>query len=457
MGKPWLKFYDPHVPQTIAYPEVLLPQILDEAAEHFPDQTAVFFFGGRVKYGQVRAQANRFASALRETGFRKGDRLGLLLANMPQTIISSFGALKAGGIVVFFDPLAEEEELQRQLNEAGVEILVVLDLVLPRVDRIFFKTKLKQFIITGVKDYLPFPRDIFFNLAARGRGMNVKVARKPHIRLFQEFLLSGRSDLPPAEGGPGNPEEVAVMQYTSGTSGPPKGVLLTHQNLTANVLQASAWVGNLAKGEETFLSILPFHRAYGMTLGMNLPIHLAAMSIHLPRFEMTQVLPAIKKHRTSVFPAFPSMIESFSTYPDINRHKVSGIKIFWSTGKALPGEALENFERRIGRKVSETYGLTEASPLTHANPFYGKRKAGSIGIPLPDTEAKIVDPASGEKEMGVGESGELIVKGPQVMKGYWNRPEETKRTLRQGWLHTGDVARMDEDGYFYILGKLPKP
>jgi len=326
MGKPWLKFYDPPVPQTIAYPEFLLPQILDEAAEHFPDQTAVFFFGGRVKYDQLRAQANRFASALRETGFRKGDRLGLLLANMPQTIISSFGALKAGGIVVFFDPLAEEEELQRQLNEAGVEILVVLDLVLPRVDRIFSKTKLKQFIITGVKDYLPFPRDIFFNLAARGRGMNVKVARKPHIRLFKEFLLSGRSDLPPAEGGPGNPEEVAVMQYTSGTSGPPKGVLLTHQNLTANVLQASAWVGNLAKGEETFLSILPFHRAYGMTLGMNLPIHLAAMSIHLP-----------------------------------------------------------------------------------------------------DTEAKIVDPASGEKEMGVGEPGELIVKGPQVMKGYWNRPEETKR------------------------------
>jgi long-chain acyl-CoA synthetase len=457
MGKPWLKFYDPHVPQTISYPEILLPQILDDAAEHFPDQTAVFFFGGRVKYGQLRAQANQFASALREIGFRKGDRLGLLLANMPQTIISFFGALKAGGMVVLFDPLAEEEELQRQLNETGVEILVVLDLVLPRLDRIFPKTKLMRLIVTGVKDYLPFPRDFLFHLAAKGRGMNVKVARKSHILFFKEFLLSGRFDFSPPEGGPGNPDELAVMQYTSGTSGLPKGVLLTHRNVTTNVLQASAWVGNLAKGEETFLSILPFHRAYGMTLGMNLPIHLAAMSIHLPRFEMTQVLQAIKKHGTSFFPALPSMIESFSTYPDIDKHKVSGIKIFWSTGKALPGEALENFERRIGRKVCEAYGLTEASPLTHANPFYGKRKAGSIGIPLPDTEAKIVDPASGEREMPVGESGELIIKGPQVMKGYWNRPEETKRTLRQGWLHTGDVARMDEEGYFYILGKIPKP
>jgi long-chain acyl-CoA synthetase len=456
MEKPWLKFYDPHVPRNLKYPDILLQQILDDAADHFPEKTAAFFFGGKVKYRELRAHANQFANALRGIGFRKGDRLGILLANMPQTIVSTFGALKAGGVPVFFDPLAQEEELQRQLNDAAVETLVALDLVLRRVDPIFTKTKLKQFVITGVKDYLPFPRDFLFNLAAKGRGIQVKLARKPNIHLFKEFLLRGQSDSSTADKTPGSPEEVAFILYTSGTSGLPKGVLLTHKNLVANIMQASAWIGELEKGKEIFLSIPPFHQAYGMTMGMNLPIFSAAMSIHLPQFEIIQVLSTFKKHRPSFFPAQPTMIERLSTTPDIAKHKVSSVKICWSIGEPLPEEVLQTFERKVGRKVNEAYGLTEASPLTHANPILGKRKIGSIGIPLPDTDAKIVDVANGEREMPVGEAGELIVKGPQVMKGYWNRPEESSRALRQGWLHTGDMARMDEDGYFYITGKITK-
>jgi len=456
MEKPWLKFYDPHVPRNLKYPDILLQQILDDAADHFPEKTAAFFFGGKVKYRELRAHANQFANALRGIGFRKGDRLGILLANMPQTIVSTFGALKAGGVPVFFDPLAQEEELQRQLNDAAVETLVALDLVLRRVDPIFTKTKLKQFIITGVKDYLPFPRDFLFNLAAKGRGIQVKLARKPNIHLFKEFLLRGQSDSSTADKAPGSLEEVAFILYTSGTSGLPKGVLLTHKNLVANIMQASAWIGELEKGKEIFLSIPPFHQAYGMTMGMNLPIFSAAMSIHLPQFEIIQVLSTFKKHRPSFFPAQPTMIERLSTNPDIAKHKVSSVKICWSIGEPLPEEVLQTFERKVGRKVNEAYGLTEASPLTHANPILGKRKIGSIGIPLPDTDAKIVDVANGEREMPVGEAGELIVKGPQVMKGYWNRPEESSRALRQGWLHTGDMARMDEDGYFYITGKITK-
>lgn len=456
MEKPWLKFYDPHVPRNLKYPDILLQQILDDAADHFPEKTAAFFFGGKVKYRELRAHANQFANALRGIGFRKGDRLGILLANMPQTIVSTFGALKAGGVPVFFDPLAQEEELQRQLNDAEVETLVALDLVLRRVDPIFTKTKLKQFVITGVKDYLPFPRDFLFNLAAKGRGIQVKLARKPNIHLFKEFLLRGQSDSSTADKVPGSREEVAFILYTSGTSGLPKGVLLTHKNLVANIMQASAWIGELEKGKEIFLSIPPFHQAYGMTMGMNLPIFSAAMSIHLPQFEIIQVLSTFKKHRPSFFPAQPTMIERLSTNPDIAKHKVSSVKICWSIGEPLPEEVLQTFERKVGRKVNEAYGLTEASPLTHANPILGKRKIGSIGIPLPDTDAKIVDVANGEREMPVGEAGELIVKGPQVMKGYWNRPEESSRALRQGWLHTGDMARMDEDGYFYITGKITK-
>jgi long-chain acyl-CoA synthetase len=254
-----------------------------------------------------------------------------------------------------------------------------------------------------------------------------------------------------------NPDEAAVILYTSGTSGSPHGVLLTHRNLVANLLQTSAWVGNLEKGKEIFLSILPFHQIFGMTLAMNLPIYLAATAVHQPQFEVNQVLALIKKSRPTLFPASPPMIESLSNYPfDLNKFKMSGVKIFWSTGGPLEGEIMQNLERRIGRKVCEAYGLTEASPFTHANPIQGTRKAGSIGIPLPDTEAKIVDIESGEKEMPAGEPGELVVKGPQVMKGYWNQPEETARTLRQGWLHTGDLTRMDEDGFFYTTGKLKK-
>ena len=454
MEKPWLKFYDAHVPRNLEYPSILLQQILDDTADQFPEKKAVFFFGGKVTYGQLRAHVNQFANALRGIGFRQGDRLGILLANMPQTIVCTFGALKAGGVPVFFDPLAEEDELQRQLNDAEVEILVALDLVLRRVDPIFPKTKLKQFIITGVKDYLPFPRGFLFDLAAKGRGIQIRLARKPNIHPFKEFLLRSRSDSSAIP--PGNPEEVACIQYTSGTSGPPKGVLLTHKNLVANIMQAAAWMGKLEKGKEIFLAIPPFHQAYGMTMGMNLPIFSAAMSIHLPQFEIIQVLATFKKHRPSFFLAQPNMIERLSTIPEIAKYKVSSAKAFWSMGGPLPEEVLQALERKVGRKVSEAYGLTEASPLTHANPILGRRKVGSIGIPLPDTEAKIVDVADDEREMPVGEVGELIIQGPQVMKGYWNKPEESSRALRRGWLHTGDMARVDEDGYFYIVDKIGK-
>jgi long-chain acyl-CoA synthetase len=456
MDRPWLRFYDPHVPRKLEYPDILLPQILEGAAEDFPDRVAVFFFGGKVRYRELRALADQFAHALLGTGLKRGDSLGLLLPNMPQAIVSAFGAWKAGLVVFFFDPLVEEKELERQFHDAGVETLVALDLLLPRVDPIFSKTRLKNFIITGVKDFLPFPRDFLFSLAARGRGLHVKLARKPNVSQFKEFLQRGRPEpLPPGETA-ADPEEVAVVQYTSGTCGTPKGVMLTHRNLTANFRQVSAWMGNFQRGKEIFSSILPFHQAFGLTLAMNLPISLAAGAIHLPKFENLQFLRAVKSSRPTFFPAWHSMLESLAWNPNLAGYKISSIQSYLSLGQPLPEDALQNFERKAGGKVIEGYGLTEASPLSHANPFSGRRKGGSVGIPLPDTEAKIVDPQDGEVELPAGEAGELLIRGPQVMKGYWNLPEETARTLRQGWLHTGDLARMDEDGFFYILGRLGK-
>ncbi len=453
MQRPWLQFYDSHVPPHIEYPDILLQQFLDDAADKYPDRIGVFFFGGKVNFAELRAMANGFAHALREIGLERGDRLGLLLPNMPQTIVSAFGALKGGVTVFFFDPLADEEELKRQMNETGIETLVVLDLLLRRVDPIFSKTQLKKFIIAGVEDFLPFPRNWFFSLAAKGRGIHVKVARKSNIFPFREFLRKGGRDSP-GLGQPGKPDEPAVVQFTKGKGGRPKPALLTHRNLVANVLQVSAWRGAVEKGRETILAIVPFHEAYGMTLSLNLPLYLAASSVHLPRFEPVQFLNALKSRRPTVFPAHPSMIEALAWNSELARFKARSLHTCYSMGPPLSEEVLQSFEKKTGTKVIEGYGLTEASPLTHANPYGGIRKPGSIGIPLPDTDARIVDPAGEEKEMPPGETGELIIRGPQVMKGYWNRVGETEKTLRGGWLHTGDLARMDEDGFFYVTGKV---
>ena len=333
---------------------------------------------------------------------------------------------------------------------------MALDLLLRRIDPIFSQTKLKNFIITGVNDFLPFPRNLFFSLAARGRGIHVRLAKKPNIYPFKEFIQKSRPDPPSFEGMTGSPDEVAVVQYTRGTSGRPKGVPLTHKNLIANLHQVSTWLGNYQIGKEIFISILPFHQVQGMTLAMNLPIFWAAGAIQQPRFDPLQFLPAVKAHRPTIFPAHASMIESLVWNTDLAKYKISSIKTYCSLGQPLYEEVLQNFERKTGGRVMECYGLSEASPLTHASPIRGKRKVGSIGIPLPDTDAKIVAPEDGEKELPTGEAGELVIQGPQVMKGYWNQPEETGRTLYRGWLRTGDLARMDEEGFFYYVEKIKK-
>ncbi len=455
MEKPWLKFYDPGVPETIEIPAAPLDRILDEAADEFPEKTALLFFGGKVKYGTLRDEAGQFARALAAIGFQPGERVGILLPNMPQAVISFYGTLKAGGTAVFFDPLSEEGELERRLNDSAVETLVALDLILPRVDPIFPRTKLKHFIVAGVKEYLPFPRNFLFSLGARAKGMDVKIARKENVHAFKDFLLTGLSGGKTAGEVPYDPERGAAIQYTRGTSQVSRGVLLTHKNLLANLKQVSGWMGTPERGKEVILSISPFHEAYGMTLGMNLPIYLAGMSIQQPKFEEPQVLSALKKTRPSIFPALPFMIQPISYHPDF-KNLAAGIKVTWSMGPPIPVEVARKYEEYSGGRICECYGVTEGSPLTHANPLRGKGKTGSIGLPLPGTEARIVDPAGGEREMPVGEPGELVIKGPQVMKGYWNRADETARTLRQGWLYTGDQARMDAEGYFYILGKIKK-
>jgi long-chain acyl-CoA synthetase len=378
--------------------------------------------------------------------------LGLLLPNMPQTLVSMFGAIGAGVRPVFFDPLAEKEQLREQFNEAGLETLVLLDLMVPKLSPIFPQTKIKKFIVARVKDYLPFPKSLFFSLAARGYGLNVKLEKWPNLIPFKEFIATA-PDRSPADQGAFGPDDVAVIQYCDGISGKLRAIGLTHGNLRANLTQVSAWLGKDEKGKEIFLSVLPAHQPEGLTLAVSLPIYLAALSVQLPQFDPGRAMGAIQKHRPSFFPAFPSMIESLANRPLFGKEKLSSFKVCLSVGEELKPEILENFEKKTTGKVITGYGPRRAPVLTHANPLYGKRKVGSIGIPLPDTEAIIVNPADGDKEMTVGETGELVVKGPQVVNGYLKQAPETGGVFRRGWLHTGDLARMDEDGFFYLMGR----
>jgi long-chain acyl-CoA synthetase len=454
MERPWFKFYDACVPRSLSIPDISLPKFFDAAAGKFPRRPALLFFGSKMSYGELQANTNRFANALQTLGIKKGDHVGILLANMPQTVISTFGILKAGGVAVFFDPLIEPEEIRRQINDSGVETLVLLDLILPRVEKVFGQTRVKKFIFASVKDYLSFPRDFFFSLAAKGRGLHVKVVRKGNCHLFKEMVMAASPVSPPADLVPTDVHTGAIIQYTSGTEGPSKGVVLTHKNVVANTLQAASWYGNMEEHKEAFLSILPIHHVYGMTLAMNLPIHLGATSVHLPRFDPTQATGTIRKHRLTFFPAAPSMVESLSTFPGLDRKKVHSLKFCWAIGGSLSEEAVQGFERIVGKPLIPAYGLTETSALTHAAPKAESKKSGSIGIPLPNTDARVVNPEDHSKILPVGEPGELVVQGPQVMKGYWNNEEATAKAMGDGWLHTGDLARMDEDGYFYILGRV---
>jgi long-chain acyl-CoA synthetase len=454
MERPWLKFYNPHAPRNLEIPDIPVYRILEDTADRFPKRPAIYFFGAKMNYEELRNQMNLFTQALVNSGFQKGERLGMLLANMPQGVIGAFGAMKAGVTPVFFDPLIENEEIHRQLNDSRVETVVILDIILPRVAKVFPQTRVKKFIVASVKEYLPFPRNFFFSLAAKGRGLNVNIPRQANFFSFKQMIQNTLLDPSSQAGASIGGSAEAVIQYTSGAEGSPKGVVLTHRNLVANAMQAASWMGEGEKGKESFLSILPFHHAYGMTLGMNLPILRGAASVHFPRFETGQALANIHKQKITFFPASPPMVEALATYPLVSRKRVSSLKSCWAVGGAISEETIKGFERNMAARLIPFYGLTEASPLTHGAPVLGKRKEGSVGIPLPNTDARIVDPQDPAREKPVGEEGELIIRGPQVMKGYWKNPEGTAKALPEGWLHTGDLARMDEEGYFYILRKL---
>jgi long-chain acyl-CoA synthetase len=449
--KPWLNFYEEGISASLAYPDLTLGNVLKETARKFPSRPALVFYGKKMTYAELDALANRFANALTRLGVGKGDRVALMLPNIPQMVISFYGTLKTDAVAVATNPLYHEHELEVQLNDCGAQTLVALDIFYPVISHVLPMTRVKNLILCRIKDFLPFPLNLLYPLKAGMDGKRVRVRQAPDIYNFMK-LLKGESS-----GDPGiqaSPADTAILQYTGGTTGVPKGAILTHRNLVVNAVQCRAWLLIRNEGEDRIMAVLPFFHVYGLTAAMNFSVLIAAEMILLPKFHTTEVLDAIAKYQPTFFPGIQAMYLAISNHPRIHKYDLTSIKAAISGAGPLMHEVQEKFEQLTRARIVEGYGLSEASPVTHANPVYGRRKVGSIGLPWPDTEAKIVDIETGEKILPVGKAGELVVRGPQVMKGYWNMPEETALTLRNGWLHTGDIARMDEEGYFYIVGRI---
>ncbi len=444
--RPWFKKYEPNVPYSLNYEEVPLFKILEDSAVKYPKKTAITFYNYSITYEELLKKVESLKTALYDLGIRKGDRVALMLPNTPHYIISYFAVLKLGAIVVQMNPLYSKSEMEFILKDSSAKALITLDLFLDKVLQIKDNIPTKIFIIGRVKEFLNFPLNFLYSL----KTIFSKIPPIPNdFHVFSSLLYTNPKIIDVQI----NPkEDVAVLQYTGGTTGRPKGAMLTHFNLYANVKQLLAWTTNIDYGNERTLVVIPLFHVYAMTVGMNYTLAIGGNVVLLPKFDLKQVIEAIEKHKITNFPGVPAIYNAINNYKEISKYNLTSIKLCLSGAAPLPIQVKQQFEKITGAKLIEGYGLSEASPVTHANPIYGENREGSIGLPLPDTDAKIVDLKTGE-ELPPGKEGELIIKGPQVMKGYWNNEEETKQVLKDGWLFTGDIAKMDEDGYFYIVDR----
>ncbi|UCH57026.1 MAG: long-chain fatty acid--CoA ligase [Candidatus Bathyarchaeota archaeon] len=444
------KNWPEEVPYTMEYPKIPIFDMLDESARKHPDATAIIFQDKILTYRELREAAYRFAKALQDMGVEKGDRVALFLPNIPQFVISYYGALRAGAILTTISPLYKEREVEHQLNDSGSETLIVLDILYPEVEGIKDKTKLKHVIVASIKEYLPTVKRVLGSLL--GKVPSHKVERGSGIYFFQELLQAHEPNPSEVEVDP--KKDLALLQYTGGTTGLPKWAMLTHYNLVSNAYMCNAWL-NAQEGEEVQVNVLPLFHIYGMTVTMNNAIATAGSMILIPRFDPLEVLGSIQKYKATIFGGVPTLYAVLISHPKISEYDLSSMKFCISGASPLPPEVQKRFMEITGGVLVEGYGLTEASPVTHANPLdptLDTVKIVSIGLTWPDTDAKIVHEATGV-ELPVGMVGELTIKGPQVMKGYWNMPEETANVLKNGWLYTGDYAKKDEDGYFYIVDR----
>ena len=450
MTRPWQQHYDPGVPLAVEPAAAAIPSLLHEAARTSPQGIALAFLGTRLTYGRLAQEAARLAQNWGRLGLAPGDRLAIFLPNCPQLVLAYMAAMRLGAVVVMLNPLLGPKEVEYQLQDSGARWLVALDHLLPKVDRVLDGVGLTRLIVTGIADYLPFPLNWLYPLKARLQKLALGFRPGPGRHSWREMLQPGPPvELPP----PPRPEDVALLQYTGGTTGVPKAAMLTHANLMANVDQINAWLPMVKYGRERLVGLLPFSHSFGLTACLNWPMSRAATIIVLPRFEMDGFLAALKKYRPTMLPGVPTLFVALINDPRLARLDLSDLWACISGSAPLPVEVRDRFEALTDCRILEGYGLTEAGPVTHLNPIHGDRPPASIGLPFPSTDVKVMDPETGARELPWGEVGELAIKGPQVMAGYWNNPGETAYALRDGWLYTGDLGRMDKNGYFYIIDR----
>ncbi len=443
--RPWLKFYEAGISPSLEYPHLPLFAFLTRSAERFGNRPAILFYGRVITFRELDDLTDRFAEGLRRLGVRPGDRLAVMLPNVPQCVIAFYGGLKAGATLVMFNPLYVGREIEHQLRDSESSAMIALDLFYPQIAPVLPRTSVKSLIIASVDEFLPPVKRLLFTVRSRIKGEHGDL---PEKTLSFSTLLESSGD---GVSQP-SPDDPAVLQYTGGTTGVPKGAMLTHRNLVANALQAGTWV-KMRPGEERVLAVLPFFHAYGLTTCMNASIAFGAAIILYPkRFTTGEVLGLIARERPTIFPGIQAIYVAINNFPSLKKYDLSSIRACISGAGPLHAEVAERFETITGGRIVEGYGLSEASPVTHVNPLSGVRKIGSVGLPVPDTDARVVDPES-RRPLFAGEVGELAVRGPQVMKGYWKRSEETAAVLSDGWLYTGDMARMDEEGWFYIVDR----
>ncbi|MGW8424407.1 long-chain-fatty-acid--CoA ligase [Peribacillus simplex] len=449
-NKPWQAIYPEQIPAVLSYEDKPLYSFLKESAEEFPDKVSIHFQGKELTFREVHESALKFAAYLKSIGLQKGERVAVMLPNCPQGVIGFFGILMAGGVVVQTNPTYTERELEYQMKDSGAKIILAMDILFPRVAAVASRTDIEHIIVTAIKEYLPFPKNLIYPFIQKKQyGIVINVEHEGNHHLFSEIMKRKMTEEVTVPIDVDN--DLALLQYTGGTTGFPKGVMLTHKNLLANTKMCNAWLYKNKRGEERILAILPFFHVYGMTTVLVLSVMEGNTMIIMPKFDVEATLKAIQKQKPTMFPGAPTMYIGLLNHPDIAKYDLSSINACISGSASLPIEVQEQFEKITGGKLVEGYGLSETSPVTHANFIWDQpRVKGSIGLPWPDTDSAILSLETFE-ELPPNEIGEIAIKGPQVMQGYWNRPDETENTFKNGWLLTGDLGYMDEQGFFFVV------
>ena len=454
LSRPWTARYEPGVPHDFTASNRVLPDLLRDHARNYAGRPAVSFLGATLTYAQLWQQVQQLAAALQKSGVKPGDRVAVMMPNLPQFVVSFYGSLLAGAVVVNTSPLYVADELKHQLVDSGATTLIILDSLLPRYFDVRFEVPVERVFVARVQDALPFPKNLLYPIKQRIDGDYVPVRWTDKILPLKDVIASQ----PPAPAPVTlRPDDTALLQYTGGTTGVPKGAMLTHRNLIANAEQAWSWLSDLKMGQEIGLGAIPYFHVYGMTASMNLNVLGAGHTVLIPNpRDLGMVLSEIDRVRPTLFPAVPTLYNAINHHPDTSKHDLTSIRACISGSAPLPIETARAFKDITrGANLVEGYGLTESSPITHVNPVSSGQREGSIGLPLPGVDALVM--GEGNQPVALGEVGELWVSGPMVMKGYWQRPDETAKALREyagrTWLLTGDVARMDEDGFFYIVDR----